>query len=150
MSIFSESKTIWLVRHHFFFNGPISASFCYFRLFRNRKTNQKNDESIDSLLGTQTQGGRWKAQTNPLSYGGTPLHYHSLFSLADAYHILYLSMFDLKLREQSCGMILVQRWYKCDRMVRLFFNMWPFVTMKIRTILSQICQSGFSILPNEE
>ena len=39
---------------------------------------------------------------------------------------------------------------KCDQMVRLFFNIWPFATMKISPIMSQICQSQLSILPNNK
>ena len=39
---------------------------------------------------------------------------------------------------------------QCDQMVRLFFNIWPFATMKISPIMSQICQSKLSILPNKE
>ena len=34
--------------------------------------NKLNWKSVDGVLGSQTQGGRWKAQMNPLSYGGTP------------------------------------------------------------------------------
>ena len=30
---------------------------------------------------------------------------------------------------------------QCDQMVRLFFNIWPFATMKICPLMSQICQS---------
>ena len=36
---------------------------------------------------------------------------------------------------------------RCDQMVRIFFNIWPFATMKIRPIMSQISQSMRSILP---
>ena len=39
---------------------------------------------------------------------------------------------------------------QCDQMVRLFFNIWPFATMKISPIMSQICQSKLSILPNKK
>ena len=35
---------------------------------------------------------------------------------------------------------------QCDQMVRLFFSIWPFATMKISPIRSQICQSRLSIL----
>ena len=38
---------------------------------------------------------------------------------------------------------------QCDQMVRLFFNIWPFETMKISPIMSQICPSRLSILPNK-
>ena len=37
--------------------------------------------------------------------------------------------------------------FQCDQMVRLFFNFWPFTTMKISPIMSQIYQSNLSILP---
>ena len=39
---------------------------------------------------------------------------------------------------------------QCDQMVRLFFNIWPFATMKISPIRSQFCQSRHSILPNKK
>ena len=39
---------------------------------------------------------------------------------------------------------------QCDQMVILFFNIWPFVTMKISPIMSQICQSNLSILANKK
>ena len=39
---------------------------------------------------------------------------------------------------------------QCGQMVRLLLNIWPFATMKIGPILSQICLSRFSILPNNE
>ena len=45
----------------------------------------------------------------------------------------------------------VRKWFcteHCDQMVGLFFIIWPFATMKISPIMSQICQSGLSILPN--
>ena len=39
---------------------------------------------------------------------------------------------------------------QCDQMVRLFFNIWPFEAMKISQIMSHICQSMRSILPNKK
>ena len=39
---------------------------------------------------------------------------------------------------------------RCDQMVRLFFKIWPFTAMKISPIISQICQSMLSILPNKK
>ena len=39
---------------------------------------------------------------------------------------------------------------QCDQMVRLFFNIWPFPTMQISPIMSQVCQSRLSILPNKK
>ena len=38
---------------------------------------------------------------------------------------------------------------QCDRMVRLFFNIWSFATRKFSPILSQNCQSMLRILPNK-
>ena len=38
---------------------------------------------------------------------------------------------------------------QCDEMVGLFFNIWPFATMKISPIISQICHSRLTILPNK-
>ena len=46
-----------------------------------------------------------------------------------------------------------QYWWphnQCDQMVLLFFNIWPFAIMKISPIMSQICQSPLSILPNKK
>ena len=40
--------------------------------------------------------------------------------------------------------------WQWDQMVRLFFNVWPFATLKISPIMSQICQSRLSILPNKK
>ena len=31
-----------------------------------------NDNSLEDVVGTRTRGDRMVAQTNPLSYGGTP------------------------------------------------------------------------------
>ena len=52
-------------------NGPIPASFVYFRLFPHF-TIKYIDESVDGKLGTRTWGGRMEGQINPLSYGGIP------------------------------------------------------------------------------
>ena len=38
---------------------------------------------------------------------------------------------------------------QCDQMVRLYFNIWTFATMKTSPIMSQICQSRLNILPNK-
>ena len=35
-------------------------------------------------------------------------------------------------------------------MVRLFIKIWPFAAMKISRIMSQICQSMLSVLPNKK
>ena len=40
--------------------------------------------------------------------------------------------------------------YQCDQMVRLFFNILPFATMKISPITSQICRSRLNILPTQK
>ena len=45
---------------------------------------------------------------------------------------------------------MVPAYYQCDQIVRLFFNIWPFGTMKISPIISQICQSSLSTLPNKK
>ena len=39
---------------------------------------------------------------------------------------------------------------QCDQKVRLFFNIWPFATIKIIAIMSQNSQSRLSILPNKK
>ena len=39
---------------------------------------------------------------------------------------------------------------QCDQIVGLFFSIWPFATMKISPIMSQIRQSQLSILPNKK
>ena len=38
---------------------------------------------------------------------------------------------------------LTSKHVQCDQMVKLFFNIWPFVT-----VMQQIFQSRFNILPN--
>ena len=52
--------------YEYFLNWPIPASFCLFSSFT-------REASVYDVLGTRTRGGRWKAQTNPLSYGGIPI-----------------------------------------------------------------------------
>ena len=53
--------------------GPILASFSvYFRLFNMLQFKFKLKKSVDGVLGIRTRAAGWKAQTNPLSYGGTP------------------------------------------------------------------------------
>ena len=37
---------------------------------------------------------------------------------------------------------------QCDRMAKLFLNIWPFTTLKICPKAWQICQSAFKLLPN--
>ena len=39
---------------------------------------------------------------------------------------------------------------QCGQMVRLFVNIWSLATMKMRPIMSQICQSKHSILRNKK
>ena len=39
---------------------------------------------------------------------------------------------------------------QCDQMVNLFFNIWPFATVKISPTRSQIYQSRLSILTNKK
>ena len=59
---------------------------------------------------------------------------HSIFSISWSYGSLALA----KDAEQ------------CDQIDKLFFNIWPFAVMKISTIMSQICKSMLSILPNKK
>ena len=46
-----------------YFLIPIRMTNIQFELYKS---------SLDGVLGTQTRGTGWKAQMNPLSYGGTP------------------------------------------------------------------------------
>ena len=39
---------------------------------------------------------------------------------------------------------------QCDQLDRLFFNILPFVTMKMSPIMSKFCQSRLIILPNNQ
>ena len=39
---------------------------------------------------------------------------------------------------------------QCAQMARLFFNIWPFITMQIWQIAQHICHSRFKILPNSK
>ena len=39
---------------------------------------------------------------------------------------------------------------QCDQIARLFFNIWPFTSMKIWPKVYKICQSRFNILPNSK
>ena len=58
----------------FFKNGPIQGSFCLFSSFPHDKNQYKlMNASIDGVLGTRTREAAWKVQTNPLSYGCTPI-----------------------------------------------------------------------------
>ena len=41
-------------------------------------------------------------------------------------------------------------WLAVWQTIRKFFNIWPFAAVKIVPILSQICQSKLSILPNKK
>ena len=52
------------------------------------------------------------------------------------------AIFQLKIVLQYRGS--VTRW------LVYFFNFWPFATMKISPIMSQICQSRLIILPNKK
>ena len=59
----------------FLVNGHNPALFVYFFFFTNGKYSINltiEDKGVDGVLGTRTWGGRMLAQTNPLSYGGTP------------------------------------------------------------------------------
>ena len=37
---------------------------------------------------------------------------------------------------------------QCDQMSKLFFNIWPFTSLKICSVTYKIYQSGFKILAN--
>ena len=52
----------------------IRPLFVYFRSFRMTNTAQidYNDKSVDGVHGTRTRVAGRKAQTNRLSFGGTP------------------------------------------------------------------------------
>ena len=58
--------------------GQTQPHFAYFRSYLTLQGQKSinlilNYKSIDVVPGSQTGGERWKAQTNPLSYGGTPI-----------------------------------------------------------------------------
>ena len=58
----------------FFKNGPIPASFSvYFRLLYTTQIKNKVIKVLIVCLGLELGAAGWKAQTNPLSYGGTPI-----------------------------------------------------------------------------
>ena len=49
-----------------------------------------NDKSVDGVLGSRTWAAGWKAQTNPLSYAGTPdeiLYLPSLIKVKGYYNL---------------------------------------------------------------
>ena len=52
-----KPKQLFLI---YFLNGPNPTSFCLFLFFSHEKCSTKTiiEKSIDSMLGTQTQGGR--------------------------------------------------------------------------------------------
>ena len=56
----------------FFKNGQTRPLFLYFRSFHMTNIQQIWLKKIDGALWTQTGAARWEAQTNPLSYDGTP------------------------------------------------------------------------------
>ena len=55
------------------------GSFCLFSFFSHEKysSNTINEKSVDGVLGTRTRAAGWQVQTNPLSYGDTPLRLKS-------------------------------------------------------------------------
>ena len=61
-SAVTENNTLYFLK-----NGPISTSFSFIFGFSTCR-----NESLYGMLGTQTRATGWKAQTNPLCYGGTP------------------------------------------------------------------------------
>ena len=56
--------------------NPGGLFFIYFRPFH--LTQVWIDKSVDGMLGTRIRGGKWKAQTNPLSYGGTTPNFKAI------------------------------------------------------------------------
>ena len=59
-------------------------------------------------------------------------------------------LFARRRREKERKMRLKKHRSQCDQMIRLFFNIWLFATTKICPIMSQVCQSSLSILPNKK
>ena len=58
------------------FDGP-KRTFLFFSKYKDKYTTNltiPDDNSVDGKFGTQTQGRKLKAQTNPLSYGSTKLN----------------------------------------------------------------------------
>ena len=59
---------------------------------------------------------------------------------------VFATVYDERRKSRRAYLTVVQ----CDLMVILFFKIRPFATMKISPIMSQICQSRLSILPNKK
>ena len=61
-------------------NGPNPASFCLFLFFSQYNDNYSTNLTINDIkaqmvcLGFEPRVAGWKAQMDPLSYGGTPHH----------------------------------------------------------------------------
>ena len=53
-----------------YFNGPL---FVYFRLFHMTQFKYKLIKAEIVCFGLKPRAAGWKSQTNPLSYGGTPI-----------------------------------------------------------------------------
>ena len=53
--------------------GQSRSLFVYFRLFYMTQVNYKLIKVLMVCLGLEPGTARWKALTNPLSYGNTPL-----------------------------------------------------------------------------
>ena len=68
------------------------------------------------------------------------------------YLLIFCPIFKIESREPTTYYLstLTLTYYQCDQLVRLLFQIWPFAAMKINTIMSQICQSRHSILPNKK
>ena len=74
-------------------NGPLPASFSvYFRLFSmlQLKFKFKLIKVLIVRLGFEPGTAGWKAQTNPLSYGGTPNIGQMLSDRDNFIHLLFL------------------------------------------------------------
>ena len=123
----------WECISRFLKNGATPASFCLFSFVSNTISYRK----IASFSGIQTQMASTLTTTAHVWVVWRSFYIKSiltfLFSRSDAN-----KLFNILLSSS-----LVAR-PQCDRMVRLFFNILPFVAKKI----SQICQSILSNLPN--
>ena len=61
--------------------GQIPASFCLFSSFSHDTHQYKLIKAQMVCMGVESGATGWKAQTNPLSYGGTPLFVFSYYFL---------------------------------------------------------------------
>ena len=75
--LFSPQKEIFFSLFFLKKNGPNPASFCLFSFFSQHNDNYSTNLTINEIkaqmvcLGFEPGAAGWKAQTDPLSYGGT-------------------------------------------------------------------------------